>query len=354
MTNPKTLGKVAPEPFLELVHQASEVHIEELPGGNCRQFYVALRPPKPVAHTPSPEKELASHPVEYFLTHAGVLLENKEYVLARNLYSYVLKTDIRSEGALKGLGTCLYRLGDSGAGRKCFKALWELYGKEDSLLWMAMAYVAEKDDASALACFQQIKSPHFMRSVDQFEYYREYGNCQTRAKDYAAADILYRKALEVDPTNEVIHVNLGMMEIQRGRFESAGSYFQRALRINPSNSRAQCGKGIVLAETGQEKLAKEALWESLDLDSQNVVAIYELLALCDTESEIMLLRVQLKKYLDRDPKHREIRFALAALFYRENEWNHCERELDEILRTEPGHLKAQKLKVELVATRHRN
>jgi len=350
----RTLGKISQEPFLELVAEASEIHIEELPGGNCRQFYVALRPPKPAPSPVALEKELESKPKEYFLTHAGVLLQNKEYILARNLYSYVLKSDIRNEVALKGLGTCLSRLGEAPAARRCFKALWELYGKEDSLLWMALTCVAEKDDASALSYFKQITSPHFMHSGDQFDFYREFGNAQTRSGDYTSAETLYRKALDIEPSSETVHINLGMLEIQRKRYESAGSYFHRALRINPKSSRAHCGNGIVLAELGDERRAKDALWESLNLDSQNVVAIYELLALCNSKDEVTQLRRQLRKYLDREPKHREIRYALAALFFRENEWNHCEVELDEILRAEPGHLKAQKLKVELLATRHRN
>ncbi len=353
MTTP-SIGKVTPETFLELLESAEGVHIEELPGGNSRQFYVAIKPKKTVPPPSLNDKELESQPKEYFLTHAGVLVQNKEYVLARNLYSFVLKTDIRNEGALRGLGTCLLRLGETAAARKCFKAIWELYGKEESLLGTALCYVNDKDDTSALAYFRKIKNPEFMTGSDQFEYYREMGNCGTRSADYLSAEIAYKKALEVDASSEVIHLNLGMMEIQRKHFEAAGVFFQKALRINPQSSRAYCGKGIVLAESGEEVRAKEALWEALKWDSQNVVAIYELLALCDSSIEILQLRDQLKKYLDNDPKHREIRFALAALLYRENEWNHCERELDEILRSEPGHLKAQKLKVELRATKHRS
>jgi tetratricopeptide (TPR) repeat protein len=345
----ENLTSVPTGSLIELLNQSRDVVIEERPARTGREFVVFVRSTeRPVSVNP-----LEGQTTEYILESAGLLLKSGDFLLARNLYSYVLKKDLKDPTALKGLGTCFLRLGEVGSARRCFKALWELFHKEDSLLFLAQCSIQEKDDRSALELLNKIKSPSFLPREERYEYYKELGNCYTRAADYEKAESAYAQALNLGPTNEAAYVNLGTMEIQRERFDLALFYFKRAVQINPASSKGHCGIGIATLAAGDLEQARDAFLKALDLDNLNVLALHQLAALCDVLPLAAQVIGRIQQYLKVDPKNRELRFCLAALLFKRNEWSSCERELDEILKAAPGHERAQRLKKELISNRHR-
>ena len=337
------------EPFIELIAQSGDIRIEEKPANDARQFVVTI----PLATKAASLVPNDSHSKEHLLENASILLGNGDYLLARNLYSYLLKKELRDEESLKGLGICLLKTGDIGAARRCFTALWELYKKESALLNLAQCAIANKDDKEALDLLGRIKTPSFLSKSERYEYYKETGNCLTRMGEYSPAERAYTEALNLYPSNDATFVNLGTLEIQRERFDLALFYFRKALQLNSSNPRAHCGIGITAVAVNDLDRAKNSFLKALEIDSTNVVALHQLAALCEVmtiDNEVIPL---IQKYLDKQPKNNDLRFALAVLGYKHNEWTQAERELDTILKADPSHEKALRLKKELSQNRSR-
>jgi len=341
---------VSTSPLWQLVQEAEEVKIEEVPSETGRRFHVEVkpRPAKPAPPPPPP-----THDVPYLLKNAEILRQSGEYILARNLFSFALSLNLREPDALRGLGICLFRTGDYTSAKKCFRAFREIDGRPESHFWLAQCAIAEKNDVEAIELFRAIKTPHFLSPEDQFEMYKDLGNCLTRQRRFDEADLAYRQALNLKADSDLIYVNMGTLALQRQHLEMAGVFFQKAAKLNPTNAKAHCGIGMVCEQAGKPKEAIRAFRAAMDLDSQNLVALYQLLSLAQDAGEIADLIARIGRFLVKDQKNSDVRFVLAALLFQKRDWTSCERVVDEILAYQPQHKAARKLKDELTSNKHR-
>lgn len=346
MNNGQVVDKT---PFLDLLSKCEDVTITEIPGTKQRKFLVALTP---TAGQPQQNSQSLAHSRDHLMGSAQVLLTNGDFLLARNVYSFLLKDNVRDSSALKGLGLCFYRLGDRSSAKRCFKAVWELFGLEEALVWMALCLVTEKQDVAALGLFAKVKQAHLLPKPLQFDLFREMGNCQMRLGNYLEAEDAYQKALVVEPKSDVVYVNLGMLEVQRGHLHTAQIHFEKAWKINDKNAKAICGLGIVDAENGKYEAAKLKFLNTLELDSQNTIAIYQLASLGDHLNIAGLIQDHITKFLAHDPKSKEIRFLLGSIHFRDGNWSTAETELKHVLTIDPGFVPARNLLDELRSNRH--
>jgi tetratricopeptide (TPR) repeat protein len=366
------MQKITPKPqnespFFNLLADADEVQIREIPAdapermmsslektlkdfshtkdASLRTFFVHIKTP---ALDKSPLKaEKAPYAADQLRVSAELLLENQDYILARNLYSFLLQQNLRDAVGLRGLGICLFKLGEVVSSRKCFRALTELYQSEEAEYWLGLGYQAEGKDAIASAHFEKVQKPQTFHADQRFDYFKNFGNCLTRLGQLDRAEALYIKALELSPTSDTIHVNLGTLLIQRREWNLARERFMRAAEINPNSSRALCGMGLTALALGQVTEAKAFFHRSLDLDAQNLVALHQLVELCQNPEEFTTLKTRLRGYLEKDPNHADSHFALGALLFKEGSWKACELHVARALEIDPRHAGAMKLRADL-------
>ncbi len=348
-------------PFFSLLSEADQVQIREVPlesrermvsslektlrdfesdkgSSNLRTFFVHIRVPAPKAETAE------SYQREYLIGSAQVLLDNNEFVLARNLYSYVLKDGVRDPVALRGLGICFFRLGEIVSAKKCFKALCELQATGDAHFWMGQCHLAQGDDTTAAVCFQKCGP---LEKDLQFDLLKNWGNCLTRMGKNEEAAEKYEQALRLNPDSDVLLVNLGTLSLQRQDTQNAETWFRRALALNAKNSKALCGLGLVALTYERAADAIELLQAALDLDSQNIVALHQLILLAEGPCPQVAIKPRLHQFLAREPRNVDIQVALAVVLFKEGAWKDSEAHADRALEIEPSHARAQELKSEL-------
>jgi len=73
------------------------------------------------------------------------------------------------------------------------------------------------------------------------------GNSQMDAGSYAEAIIAYQRALELDPSNVDVRVDMGTCYRNLGQAEKALEIYDKALQINPLHAYANRNRGVVLA-----------------------------------------------------------------------------------------------------------
>ncbi len=351
-------------PFFNLLAGADEVQIREIASDrpdrmvtslektlrdfehekdskNLRTFFVHIKTPAPAA-VPKPAYDLAQ-----LKASAGVLLENQDYVLARNVFSYLLEHNLKDPDALRGLGICLFRLGETISSRKCFRALVELFQSDEASYWLGIGYQAEGKDAAAVTHFEAIKNAGSLCADQRFDLYKNYGNSLTRLGQLDRAEAMYISALELSPTSDTIHVNLGTLFIQKKEWQKAGARFARAIELNPQSARAHCGLGLANLGVGRIAEAKTHLNKALDRDPQNLVAIHQLLELSKEPTDYPVVKARLRAFLEKCPTNADIHVALASLLFKEGSWKECETHTGLALKIHPQHPGAEKLSSEL-------
>lgn len=356
-----------PSPFFDLLADADEVQIREVSQtgkptlaslervvqdfeqddkGAHRSFFIQIKSPAPKAPVPRPEA-LTPNDASVLQESAALLLQNADYVLARNLYSFLLKKNLRDERALRGLGICLYRLGEIVSSRKCFRALVELYASEEAQYWLGLGYVHLSDDASAIAHFEKITKPEALSADERFDLFKNFGNCLTRQGKLDSALGVYARALELSPTSDTLQVNLGTLFIQKRDWQKAAERFARALQLNPRSGKAACGLAMTHLARGDNEAAKKFLHHALDLEPSNSVALHQLLEITTDAQEFAALKARLQAYLQKDPNSSDAHSAIAVLYFKEGNWKPCEQHVRRAIELNPKNSAAVKLQSDL-------
>jgi len=342
--------------FFALMAEAEQIQVQEVenqqaPQETERTFLVKIRPASQIQPAPVPTSSDKDR--ERMIENAHLLLSNGEYILARNIFSFLLKSNLKDQRAMEGLGLCFIQLNELLPAKKCFKALWELYQREDYAIRLGLCYLAEQDDESALYHFNKVRNPEKVEAKLRFEFFKAYGNILNGKEQLQSAEALYQKALELNPQSEAIYVNLGTLELQRKNLLVAQKYFMRATQIQPRNSKAHCGLGMVDLGQGDFFSAGREFQVALDCDCLNTVALLQLIYLADYSKNYTEVKPRIYQFLEREPKNGEIRFQLASLLFKQGHFLEAESELDKAVQVLPQDQRLKKLKEHLTHNRHR-
>lgn len=363
-------------PFLDLLSDAEQIQIREVSASNRQRilstldrftqevtggkdkdriFFVHLKERDAIqeAIAAAPDRTPISKDKTYLLQNAKILLENNELILARNVYSYILKEDLKNAEALLGLGRCLMGLGQATAARKCFRAAWEWSNSQESLYWLAQCYLKDGLDELATKYLKRIENIETLSDEIRFGVFKDLGNCYLRSNEAEQARDAYQKALGIRPDSEVVQVNLGTLDLQLGNLSNALERFETVVEKQPTNSKALCGIGMVKAKAGREDEAREAFTRAIAIDPLSTVALFHLYELADKSGELGEVEGLMKNFIEKAPKNNDVRYALATIQYRQGKWTACEDNLNQVLTQDPKHTKAGKLLGELISNRHR-
>jgi len=100
------------------------------------------------------------------------------------------------------------------------------------------------------------------------------GLALSRAKQYDAAAVCYRKVLAIDPNIPQIQLNLGLAEFKSGRFREAAEPFQAVLKLDPKNMQARTLLGMSYYGSRMFKDAAANLEIALAADPENAQLHY--------------------------------------------------------------------------------
>jgi tetratricopeptide (TPR) repeat protein len=106
--------------------------------------------------------------------------------------------------------------------------------------------------------------------------YAQMGEVWSRRGDQEKAIQLYEKAVELNPTNVPVLINLGVARLMTEKWDEAVEAFLRVIALNPGDSAAYHGLGAAYASKGDFGEAEAAFTEALRINPQNVGALLNL------------------------------------------------------------------------------
>ena len=96
------------------------------------------------------------------------------------------------------------------------------------------------------------------------DYYSWLGILRDQTGAWEAAEPAHRKAVEIAPTQDALHNNLGYNLMQQNKTEAAESEFRKALELNPKSATSHNNLGVLLARRGDSQAALEQFQFSAD------------------------------------------------------------------------------------------
>ncbi len=127
------------------------------------------------------------------------------------------------------------------------------------------------------------------------------GASYMEAGNPAAAAVLFRQAIEWDPTAVSLHNNLGAAYLHEGEFEMAASAFEDGLRIAPESVELLYNFALACMKQGLHDRAERLLRRVVVLRPDYGPAHYELARIFETRGRRGLAVAALRRFLELDP-----------------------------------------------------
>jgi tetratricopeptide (TPR) repeat protein len=180
-------------------------------------------------------------------------------------------------------------------------------------------------------------------STQHFEVLQELGDCYASIGNYSQAQQYYEKAAVLSPDEAGPYVGLGVVALQQNLLNDAEIAFRVACRLNTNCAKAYTGFAMIAQHRADYKQAFEMYLKSLELDTDNLIAILGLFqASCQMGSFAKVIHY-LETYLDMHPGDTSVMFPLAALYMKDGKLEESRNILLNLLVLDESHKDAVNL-----------
>lgn len=183
----------------------------------------------------------------------------------------------------------------------------------DNLYTKAQRQIASGDKNGALASLSKCSKskPYKLRCFSAM------GNIYCQISDYAHAEPCFKKAVKLDPKNNMLWYYLAMCMIYTNRSHNEIlTAFKTSLKLNSNFASAWYGAGIIYRDMGIYSKAKDYLLKSLDLDTNLFEARVSLAAIHRSEGNYETSLNEYIKCIAIQPNNADALAGKAlALFY---------------------------------------
>ncbi len=177
---------------------------------------------------------------------------------------------------------------------------------------------------------QFLDDTNYLRAGDEFRKQREY--------DKAIA--WYRKALNLNPENAVVHANWGTCLLDQGKLREAKQRFDRALEIDPDLPEAHCSLGMIFRQQNQPDKAAASYREALRQKPNFALAHLHLGTLLLDAGRFDEARKHLAESVRLNPSDPFGHFNLGAAYGREGKTGEAAAHMADALAREPDFVPA--------------
>jgi len=180
-------------------------------------------------------------------------------------------------------------------------------------------------------------------STQHYDVLQELGDCYASVGNYTQAQQYYEKAAVLSPDEAGPYVGLGVVALQKNLLDDAEIAFRVACRLNANCAKAYAGFAMVAQQRADYKQAFEMYLKSLELDTDNLIALLGLFqASCQMGSFAKVI-YYLEMYLNMHPGDTSVMFPLAALYMKDGKFEESKNILLDLLSLDENHKDAANL-----------
>jgi tetratricopeptide (TPR) repeat protein len=180
-------------------------------------------------------------------------------------------------------------------------------------------------------------------STQRYEVLQQLGDCYASVGNYAEAQKYYEKAASLGPDEPLPYIGLGVVALQKNLLDDAEIAFRVACRLDPNCAKAYAGLAMVAQQRADYKQAFEMYLKSLELDSDNLIAILGLFQTSCQMGSFAKITHYLELYLNMHPGDTSVMFPLAALYMKDGRLEQSKTTLLDLLSLNPNNSDAANL-----------
>jgi tetratricopeptide (TPR) repeat protein len=208
---------------------------------------------------------------------------------------------------------------------------------------VVLADFTEKNRAANIPEFANLEPDAIKRIREQFlddTNYLRAGDEFRKQGDYANAIRWYRRALDINPNNALVHANWGTCLLYEGKLKQAKERFAQALALRPDLPEAHCSMGIILRQEGKPQEAVQSYREALRIKPNFSLAHLHLGTLLLDLGRFDQAKEHLSEAVRLDPRDPFAHFNLGAAYGRDENPQEAAVHLAKALRRDPDFLPA--------------
>jgi len=157
----------------------------------------------------------------------------------------------------------------------------------------------------------------------------------------AEAAPLYRRVLEIAPTNNVACTNLAAIATQAGDFDEAEAMFRRAVELKPDAAEAHYNLGFILQERGKLDAAIEVYRRALALRPDMPQAYTNIGVALQHQGKLDDAVAAFRQAIAGNPSHADAYFNLGAVLRLQNHINEAAAAYRRVIALDPSHAAAR-------------
>jgi len=180
-------------------------------------------------------------------------------------------------------------------------------------------------------------------STQHYEVLQELGDCYTSVGNYTQAQQYYEKAAVLAPDEPNPYVGLGVVALQKNLLDDAEIAFRVACRLDANCAKAYTGFAMVAQQRADYKRAFEMYLKSLELDTDNLIALLGLFQTSCQMGSFAKVIYYLEVYLNMHPGDTSVMFPLAALYMKDGKLKESKKILLDLLTLDKSHKDAANL-----------
>ena len=180
-------------------------------------------------------------------------------------------------------------------------------------------------------------------STQHYQVLQEMADCYASVGNYKQAQKYYEKAAVLSPDAPDPYVGLGVVALQNNQLDDAEIAFKVACRLDANCAKAYAGLGMAAQQRTNYKQAFEMYLKSLELDTENLIALLGLFQVSCQMGSFAQVTHYLEVYLNMHPGDTSVMFPLAALYMKDGRFEESKKVLLDVLALNPNHKDAANL-----------
>ena len=175
-----------------------------------------------------------------------------------------------------------------------------------------------------------------------YEINKELGECYLFMGELDKAEDYYKKAVSSNGVHPDPYIGLATISVQRGELETALKLYEKAHSIEETD-KSFSGIALIRMEQGRSEEAFALFTHALDLNPENMVALFSLVRLGHEFDRLGEVVGRLENYLAINSGKAEVRYALAGCLVCMDRKDEAKAQLQSILDAAPDNGPAREL-----------
>jgi tetratricopeptide (TPR) repeat protein len=282
--------------------------------------------------------------ISVLVRNAKILLAAGDIVLAKNIFRALVESGEALGVAYSGLGGCYELEGKVDLAIKAYREAIIFEPTFGCLFALAELYIAKEEYQNAVGTLLRAQNLNRLSTAQLFEIHKALGSCYMHMAQLNNAEAHYRKAYEIDPGSDRLHVNIGSLAMKKGDLATALLHFKEAVRINPANANAHTGIGLSQTGLGQKEAAHDSFALALRNDIHDVTALYHLVKCAYELKRFEVVCELLQTYIKHNAVNSNILYSYSGILYHRGMLKEALEECDKLLTLKSNHEGAKRLR----------